>query len=229
MTPPVVNLPIAQPHQSGDYHERVSASAALRRQLVAKRVIDVIAGVVLLIALAPFLMMVAVAVRMTSRGNAIYAGERYGLNNRRFPCLKFRSMRQDQDAVMRRSGLAMVGEDGRPLLHARDPRITRLGHWLRLLSIDELPQIVNVIRGEMSLIGPRPLALSMLDPFPQFAAARAVMRPGITGLWQVRARRKNVGALDMQADDLEYIANYSLLLDLKILFLTVNKIILPDR
>ena len=99
-------------------------------------------------------------------------------------------MRVDQDKVLAASNLSATGEDGRPLLHARDPRITPVGRWIRALSIDELPQLINVVRGEMSLIGPRPLAISMLAPYPEFMLARSVMRPGITGLWQVRARAK---------------------------------------
>lgn len=207
------------------FRQRHCASLGFRTQLAGKRMFDVIVSAFILAMVGPLLLCVAIAVRMTSPGAAIYAGERYGWGQRRFPCLKFRSMRTDQKMVLGIGGLAEFGADGRPLLHAADPRITPLGRWLRALSIDELPQLLNVLRGEMSLVGPRPLAVSMLDPFPEFGAARAVMRPGITGLWQVRARQKNVGTLDMLADDLEYIEQYSLILDAKILVRTINKIV----
>ena len=182
----------------------------------------------MLVALLPLIGLAAGLVRLTSPGPAIYGGMRFGRGGASFPCYKLRSMRIDQDAVMAASNLPSTGVDGRPLLHAGDPRITSVGRWLRALSIDELPQLYNVVRGEMSLIGPRPLAISMLSPFPEFMKARSQVRPGITGLWQVRARQKNVGALDMELDDLEYIERYSLGLDLQIALRTLRRLVMFD-
>ncbi|MDR5763539.1 sugar transferase, partial [Caballeronia sp. LZ035] len=107
------------------------------------------------------------------------------------------------------------------------PRIGRLGGLLRRLSIDELPQLINVLRGDMSLIGPRALVISMLADLPDIRQARSVVRPGLTGLWQVRARRKNVSVFDMIDDDLEYIRTFNLLLDVRIAVLTVVRIVGP--
>jgi lipopolysaccharide/colanic/teichoic acid biosynthesis glycosyltransferase len=101
-----------------------------------------------------------------------------------------------------------------------DPRVTRVGAFLRKTSIDELPQLFNVLAGEMSLVGPRPLMLHMLDPYPELRAARGQMRPGITGLWQISARESNETALQMARYDLGYIRDFSLWVDFKILLRT---------
>ncbi|HVF94873.1 MAG TPA: sugar transferase [Sphingomonas sp.] len=208
--------------------EHGAPAVARRAQFAIKRLLDVLGGGILLVILLPLIGIAAALVRLTSPGPAVYAGMRYGRGGIPFPCYKLRSMRIDQDAVMLASGLPATGDDGRPLLHARDPRVTPVGRWIRALSIDELPQLLNVVRGEMSLIGPRPLAISMLAPYPDFKDARSVVRPGITGLWQVRARQKNVGALDMMHDDLEYIDTYSLALDARIAVLTLRRLVMFD-
>jgi exopolysaccharide production protein ExoY len=192
-----------------------------------KRIIDVSASLVLLTALSPILLAAAIAVRSTSSGPIFYSGKRWGFNESTFACHKFRSMVTDQQTALRQRGLAEFGDDGRPLLHDADPRLTSIGALLRKSSIDELPQLINVLRGEMSLIGPRPLAIGMLDQLADFRAARSVVRPGITGLWQVRGRTKNASALDMVADDLEYIRRFSLALDVDILWRTVPRILGP--
>jgi lipopolysaccharide/colanic/teichoic acid biosynthesis glycosyltransferase len=101
-----------------------------------------------------------------------------------------------------------------------DPRVTKFGGWLRRTSLDELPQLLNVLRGDMSLIGPRPLLAFMLAPHGREAEARALVRPGLTGLWQIRDRPNNLSAAAMMPHDLEYIGHFSLALDLKILLRT---------
>jgi lipopolysaccharide/colanic/teichoic acid biosynthesis glycosyltransferase len=108
-----------------------------------------------------------------------------------------------------------------------DPRVTQVGRWLRKTSLDELPQLWNVLVGEMSLVGPRPLVPHMLEPFPEFTRVRCTIKPGLTGLWQVRARERNDSALHMEPYDLEYIARLSLAVDLLVLCLTVK--VLADR
>jgi exopolysaccharide production protein ExoY len=107
-----------------------------------------------------------------------------------------------------------------------DPRVTRVGALLRKTSIDELPQLLNVVRGEMSVVGPRPLVPHMLDPFPELRRIRSQVRPGITGLWQVSARHLNTSALQMAPYDLEYIKKFSLWLDLRILLKTPAAVLL---
>jgi lipopolysaccharide/colanic/teichoic acid biosynthesis glycosyltransferase len=101
-----------------------------------------------------------------------------------------------------------------------DPRVTPLGKLFRRTSIDELPQLLNVLRGDMSIVGPRPMVIHMMDPFPEIREVRSVIRPGLTGLWQIRNRANNTSIMCMIADDVEYIAKLSLMLDLKIILAT---------
>ncbi|MFO1476868.1 MAG: sugar transferase [Verrucomicrobiota bacterium] len=129
---------------------------------------------------------------------------------------KFRSMRIDTDPKLAQLQ-RRAAESGVLVKHVRDPRVTPIGRVLRSTSIDELPQLMNVLRGEMSLVGPRPLLPFMLAPFPAFARARAIVRPGLTGLWQIRERHNNTSALCMLPHDLEYIRRFSLWRDLVIL------------
>jgi exopolysaccharide production protein ExoY len=200
----------------------------LHAQLAVKRGFDVIVSVALLTLAAPVLLLAVIAIRRTSTGAAIYAGQRWGLAESHFPCFKLRSMYVNQNELLARLGRPDRDGDGRLLIYPDDPRITPVGAFLRKTSLDELPQLVNVLRGEMSLVGPRPLATYMMDQFPELRAARSVMRPGITGLWQVRRRMKNANVLDMIDDDLEYIRTYSFWLDLMILIRTIPRMLGPD-
>jgi lipopolysaccharide/colanic/teichoic acid biosynthesis glycosyltransferase len=211
------------------FRQRFQRSRLLRWQLVAKRGLDIIGSLILLIALAPVIGIAALLVRTNSPGPAFYAGQRSGWYARPFACLKLRSMYCDSAAILRRHGLTGSGDQGRLLLFAADPRITPVGRVMRKLSIDELPQLLNVLRGDMSLIGPRPLALSMLEEYGDIGAARALLRPGISGLWQVRHRTKNASVVDMIEDDMAYIESFSLLLDVKIACLTLPRMIEPPR
>ncbi|KMZ12999.1 Undecaprenyl-phosphate galactosephosphotransferase [Candidatus Burkholderia humilis] len=136
-------------------------------------------------------------------------------------------MHPDGDAVLEAHGLATRGANGETLTYDRDPRIGRLGGLLRHSSIDELPQLINMLRGDMNLIGPRALVISMLADVPDIRHAHSVVRPGLTGLWQVRARRKNVSVLDMIDEDLEYIRTFSLWLDVRIALKTIGRLIGP--
>jgi lipopolysaccharide/colanic/teichoic acid biosynthesis glycosyltransferase len=156
-----------------------------------------------------------------------YIAKRCGAGGKPFACFKLRTMHVDQEKILRTHGLTAVGWHGTLLVFDDDPRITNIGKWLRKLSIDELPQLWNVVRGDMSLIGPRALAVSMLEDFPRIKSARSVMRPGITGLWQIRRRTKNATVASMVLDDMEYIQRFNLFLDLKIAILTIPKIIEP--
>jgi len=106
-----------------------------------------------------------------------------------------------------------------------DPRVTSIGKLLRRTSIDELPQLFNVLRGDMSIVGPRPLVLHMMEPFPEIRAVRSVIRPGLTGLWQTRCRANNTSVMDMIDHDAEYIATFSLWLDLKIILATPGELL----
>ncbi len=208
------------------YRARVRVPA-VRAQVVVKRVFDIVASAALLLTTAPVVAAAVLATVVESRGNPMFAANRWGANDRLFRCFKLRTMHADPDAVLARHGLNDRGEQGRLLLFERDPRITRVGSFLRKTSVDELPQLWNVLRGDMSLIGPRPLSPYMLEDYPEIRSARGVMRPGISGLWQVRNRMKNASVLDMLADDAEYVATFDLRLDLQILLATLPRLIEP--
>ncbi|MEW5931825.1 MAG: sugar transferase, partial [Gemmatimonadota bacterium] len=181
----------------------------------------------LLVVLAPQLLAAALAVRLTSRGPVLYAQPRWGRGERLFTCYKFRSMVAEPDAALTRE-VARRQTGGGLAKGARDPRVTRVGALLRRTSIDELPQLWNVLRGDMSLVGPRPLMVHMLEPYPDFRALRCTVRPGITGLWQVRDRARNDHVRYMAAHDAEYILGFSFWLDLRILLATVRVVLSGD-
>jgi len=193
-----------------------------------KRFIDIVISLTLLVATAPIVLIAIFAIAVTSKGPVFYLGKRYGARERQFTCFKLRTMHLNQGALLHEKGLNSLGANGRLLVFNDDPRIGRVGRFLRRFSIDEVPQLLNVLAGDMSLIGPRPLPPSMLEGFPEIRAMRSVVRPGISGLWQVRHRKKNASVLDMLEDDLEYIRTFSLSLDLKIAWATLPKIIEPS-
>lgn len=188
----------------------------------AKRAMDVaIAGLALLVAL-PFFMLVAALVRADG-GPAFFAHGRVGRGGRVFGCLKFRSMVVDSqarlEALLAADPAARAEwEQTRKLRH--DPRITRIGHFLRATSLDELPQLINVLKGEMSIVGPRPVTQAELDRYYGAAAAHYLsVRPGITGLWQVSGRSET--SYDQRvALDVAYVSQPSLLADIRILLKT---------
>jgi exopolysaccharide biosynthesis polyprenyl glycosylphosphotransferase len=183
----------------------------------AKRTLDVALAVVLLIALAPWIGLLALAVRVSSRGSAFYAQERMGLDGRRFRMWKLRTMRTDAEAT---SGPVFARRD--------DPRVTALGRFLRRFSLDELPQLWNVVRGEMSLVGPRPERETFVEEFRKSFSGymlRHSVRSGMTGWAQVHGLRGDSSLSDRLRYDLEYIDRWSLLLDLEILCRTVSQVL----
>jgi exopolysaccharide biosynthesis polyprenyl glycosylphosphotransferase len=191
--------------------------------LAAKRVIDVGGAVVGLIVLAPALLAIAIAIKLDSRGPVIFAQERIGLKRRRFRALKFRTMVPDAEGLQ--AALEGQNEAHGPVFKIKaDPRITRLGGWLRATSLDELPQLVNVLRGEMSLVGPRPLPVRDVERIDvRWHKRRFSVKPGITCLWQIRSRTPEFDA--WIRSDMEYIDNWSLALDLKILAKTLPAVL----
>jgi exopolysaccharide biosynthesis polyprenyl glycosylphosphotransferase len=189
---------------------------------VAKSVLDRVAAVLLLIILGPALLAAAVAIRCTSRGPALFRQTRIGQDGAEFTVFKFRTMYSDAEA--RRVGLAGRNEtDGLLFKIHDDPRITRLGRLLRRTSVDELPQLLNVLRGDMALVGPRPLPVKDTD-FTGDVRRRLLVRPGITGLWQVNGRSRLSWEDTIQLD-LYYVENWSISLDLAILFRTVAAVV----
>ena len=164
-----------------------------------------------------------VAIRPTSPGKAIFSQPRWGLKENHFRCLKLRTMYVDQS---RFHAIASTAATPGALAKSReDPRVTRTGRLLRKLSIDELPQLVNVVRGEMDSGGSAPARAAYVGAIPDIRRKRCSFRPGITGLWQIRNREKNTSVLDMWDDDLEYIENFSIWLDLKTLLATLPAVL----
>jgi lipopolysaccharide/colanic/teichoic acid biosynthesis glycosyltransferase len=194
------------------------------RFLVCKRVLDVVIASATLIALAPALLLIGLAIKLTSKGPMLFKQTRYGRDNIPFTLYKFRSMYVDRQDL---SGIAHTVE--------HDPRVTKVGRFIRAWYLDELPQVINVLKGDMSIVGPRAQVMGMRavgvcyeELVPNYRARHAV-RPGITGLAQVRGFRgeiKNAEHAIARVDaDLEYIQSASLWLDLKILVLTVPSVI----
>ena len=193
------------------------------------RVLDVVGALVLLLLLAAPSLLIALWVRLDTPGPVLFRQERVGLHRRPFTLYKFRTMRVGggDEALRRLIEAELCGEDtccdGSTKL-GDDPRVTRAGRFLRRTSLDELPQLVNVVRGEMSLVGPRPCLPWEAELFPPQFADRFSVRPGITGLWQVTGR-STVGTLDMLRMDLAYVRDRCLRLDLWILLATIPSLL----
>jgi exopolysaccharide biosynthesis polyprenyl glycosylphosphotransferase len=191
-------------------------------RLMAKRAMDVSLALVGLILLAPFMLLVALLVRLTSPGPVIFRQVRCGLNGRRFVLYKFRSM--CQDAEQRQAELEHLSVKSTAFKLRDDPRLTPLGRWLRKFSIDEWPQLWNVLRGDMSLVGPRPPVPAEVARYERWQRRRLRMRPGLTCLWTL-AGRDHLDFETWMRLDMEYIDNWSLALDCKILLQTIPKVI----
>ena len=160
-----------------------------KRHLLIKRMFDISVSLTLLTLLSPLLLLVAIIIRLTSKGKVLYSNERVGLHAKHFRCYKFRSMISDQSKKSQAYKMALEqSQQGVLLKLQNDPRVTWIGKIIRKSSIDELPQLLNVLSGDMSLIGPRPLVPFMLTHLPEFKEIRCKVRPGITGLWQIRDR-----------------------------------------
>jgi len=207
------------------FHDRVSRLALFRFQLRLKRLFDIVVAGLLLLLLSPLLITAFLLVHISSPGPSIFWQWRWGYNGRHFRLYKLRTMYVSQAAKVIREQSHEEKSRGILLKFKDDPRVTPIGAFFRRWSIDELPQLFDVLKGDMSIVGPRPLVLHMMDPFPEIRAARSVVRPGLTGLWQIRNRANNTSVMDMIADDAEYIANVGLLLDLKILVATPRELI----
>jgi lipopolysaccharide/colanic/teichoic acid biosynthesis glycosyltransferase len=198
----------------------------------AMRALDCLVAATVLLLLSPLLLVVAILVRVDSRGGAIFRQERIGRDLKPFRVAKFRTMRKDVPADPHRKYVEeMIREEDnkagtpRPMMKLQeDPRITKVGGFLRRSSIDELPQLWNVLRGEMSLVGPRPPIQYEVDAYPARAFRRFAVRPGLTGLWQV-CGRSLVTFNEMIDLDTEYVARRSFWLNLKILVLTVPTVL----
>jgi lipopolysaccharide/colanic/teichoic acid biosynthesis glycosyltransferase len=212
--------------------ERNRATATRLGPEAVKRAVDVSLSVVLITALAPLILLLMSLVRLTSPGPALFRQERLGRHRRPFTMLKLRTMYADEDDRIHRDYVTSLLSAGRPAAGPpggglykldADPRITPLGGWLRRSSLDELPQLVNVLRGEMSLVGPRPVLRWEAEMFGEPYQRRFAVKPGITGLWQVsgRSRLPMREALEL---DVAYVARRSFVFDLVILIRTASAV-----
>jgi exopolysaccharide biosynthesis polyprenyl glycosylphosphotransferase len=187
-----------------------------------KKVLDLFGGLCILALAFPLYLAIALAIRLDSPGPILYKQTRIGLHGRPFKAWKFRSMVIDADRLQKELEVLNKTKDGILFKLIDDPRITRVGKFLRKYSLDELPQVCNVVRGEMSLVGPRPLPTRDVDKFSEHHFIRHEVLPGITGLWQVSGRSDIDDFEDVMRLDLSYIENWSLWLDLIILIKTVR-------
>lgn len=191
----------------------------------AKRIIDLAGAALLLLFAAPILFLAAIAIKLDSAGPVFFVQERVGLNKRRFRMIKFRTMSADAESRMK--DIEHLNEKTGPIFKIRnDPRITSVGRWLRKTSVDELPQLINVLLGDMSIVGPRPLSLrDALRMELAWQKRRFSVKPGLTCLWQVSGR-SNLSFEQWMQLDLEYIDHWSLGLDASILLRTIPAIVL---
>lgn len=191
--------------------------------LALKRLLDLVGGMVMLMLAGPIMLIAAIAIRLESKGPIFFKQIRAGRNGRKFTMYKFRSMVVDAEA--KKAALAHLNEMSGPVFKIKsDPRITKVGHFIRRTSIDELPQVFNILLGDMSLVGPRPPLPAEVEQYQPWQRRRLSVKPGLTGLWQVSGRN-NVDFEEWMALDLRYIDDWSLWLDLKILLRTVPAVI----
>jgi lipopolysaccharide/colanic/teichoic acid biosynthesis glycosyltransferase len=207
----------------------VSSGARSRARDLAKRSMDVLIAGVAVAVLLPFMLAIWAAIRLTSPGGAIFKQTRLGADRCPFIMYKFRSMKLDSDDRLHREYVArLLTEEIQPVdgLYklTDDPRITAVGAFLRKTSLDELPQLFNVLSGELSLVGPRPALAWEATLFPAWADARFQVKPGVTGLWQVSGRNR-VRMTDGLRLDVDYVARRSLWLDLRILLRTIPAVL----
>jgi exopolysaccharide biosynthesis polyprenyl glycosylphosphotransferase len=226
-TPPLelvtdATAPPEGPREEGDI--RLLGVSPVRPAVrAAQRVLDVLLAGLLLAVLLPLFLALAVAVRLDTPGPVLFIQRRVGRDGHEFPFFKFRSMVHDAEA--RKRALEAMNERTGPVFKMRDdPRVTRVGRLLRRTSLDELPQLLNVLRGEMSLVGPRPALPNEVAQYTPRQRRRLCVTPGVTGLWQVSGRA-DVSFEDAVEMDLYYVHNQSLWLYVKIMLMTVPAVV----
>jgi exopolysaccharide production protein ExoY len=204
----------------------LASPAARALGLVMKRSVDVVGAGLLVLVLAPVMAVVAFAVRFDSPGPILFRQRRVGVGGQPFPCFKFRSMRVEAEELLRSDPLLRSRYEANnfKIPEGSDPRITRLGHFLRRTSLDELPQLLNVLRGEMSLVGPRPVVPEELVQYGETHTVLLSLKPGMAGAWAVNGRSR-VGYPRRAAIELGYVRSWRLKLDLSILWRTLPAVI----
>jgi exopolysaccharide biosynthesis polyprenyl glycosylphosphotransferase len=225
--PDIFNLRTARPRTEdfeGQPQIAVYAGTLEGLPLLVKRTLDVVTSFSLLVLLAPLFVVVSLLIKLTSEGPVLFRQERVGMNKRRFPIYKFRTMVPNAEKML--AELEALNEVSGPVFKIKnDPRLTPIGKILRRTSIDELPQLINVLKGEMSLVGPRPMAVRDFEGFSEdWQRRRFSVRPGITCLWQVNGR-SSIPFRQWMELDMQYIEQWSLSLDLKILARTIPAVL----
>jgi exopolysaccharide biosynthesis polyprenyl glycosylphosphotransferase len=226
------------PANTAFYPDLLHRHQSKKLSLVVKRTMDIVGSLAVLILFAPLFLLVAVLVKLTSKGPVLFRQERLGQFGKTFDCLKFRSMSVNNDLKIHREFMKRV-INGEHNGHAHggptpvykmtsDPRITRIGKFIRRTSLDELPQFINILRGEMSLVGPRPPLAYEYEEYDVWHRRRVLeVKPGLTGLWQVRGRSR-VRFDDMVRLDLQYARGWTLWLDVRILLETPRAVVFGD-
>ena len=205
-------------------HEAARRNAIPRE--IVKRTLDVVISVLAIVVLAPVFVVLGIAIRLDSPGPALFRQRRIGRDEKPFDCLKFRTLRHNADDSIHRDAIRrawakqrLSNDPDAPFRLTDDPRVTRVGLWLRKTSLDELPQLLNVLRGEMSIVGPRPAIPYELEHFREWHHQRHIVKPGITGLCQVRGRGRLTPDVMLEMD-VDYAMNWTLWTDLKLIALT---------
>lgn len=190
----------------------------------AKRVFDIVVSLIAIVVSSPIMLATALAIKLDDNGPVFYASERLGLHCKPFPMIKFRSMRVDADK-MKAELAKQVGQEHRFIFKMKnDPRVTRVGRFIRKWSIDELPQFFNVFVGQMSMVGPRPPLPDEVARYNRLYSTRMLVKPGITGPWQVSGR-SDLGKAESEQLDVQYVQNWSVLGDVVLLFRTVGAVL----
>lgn len=197
---------------------------------VFKRVTDFVLAFVALVFLLPVLIPLAIAIRLSDGGPALFKQKRIGRDGKEFRCYKFRSMVVDADARLKK----LLAEDPKARAEwkatqklEKDPRITAFGQFLRKSSLDELPQLINILKGEMSIVGPRPIVQNEVEKYGEYFAHYCQVRPGLTGLWQVSGRSDTTYG-ERVALDVQYVSDWSYTNDIKIMVMTIPAVLLSD-
>ena len=202
----------------------IGAPPLTRTGRVAKRILDIVGSTVAIVALSPVLIAVAIAIKATSRGPVVFSQVRAGRGGHTFRLFKFRSMYRDADDRKRLFDEQNDANDGVMFKIKQDPRITPVGRFLRKTSLDELPQLINIFAGEMSLVGPRPLPVEDARYYEEWQWGRLAVLPGLTGLWQVSGR-SDLPFQEMVSFDYQYVSGWSLARDIEILLATVPAVL----
>ncbi len=191
--------------------------------IVIKRFLDIAAAIAGLVLASPLMLATAVAIKLSDGGPILYRRRCVGVGGKEFDAFKFRSMRVDADEILKRDA-ALRSQFEQNFKLNNDPRVTRVGRWIRKTSIDELPQLWNVLLGDMSAVGPRMITRAELEKYGEFASVLLSVKPGVTGYWQTEGRQ-NTSYEERVKMDMFYIQNWSLLFDLRVLARTPAKVL----